>query len=166
MKLNFGSLSFKVTENELCLIYKSAIDSGNVLASASAVNSHYVNLWLAGSGSVDLDWGDGTVDTISLNSTLTKYSHQYDGVAATIKVDEPANITQIKSGLSADFTINYSNINNTTTFTSLNYFENTEYGATLAGNPFSELTNVTLVVANPIDPNVGDFNNDFNNDFY
>lgn len=65
-------------------------------------NPASTTIYLAGSGSVDINWGEGTIQPVTLNASATSYAHAAETV---IRVSNPNNLTHL-------YALNNSNIYN------------------------------------------------------
>ena len=122
-----------------------AVVSNQAMTAATGSISATVYIFMSVNNTSVINWGDGTT-TSATSTSITQYSHTYSSAASpSISINQPTYIVDLEFELGINFIVDFTTNLNKTIFTNLETFTMTDVGsANWVGDPFTELTNVTL----------------------
>ena len=122
-----------------------AVVSNQAMTAATGSISATVYIFMSVNNTSVINWGDGTT-TIATSTSITQYSHTYSSAASpSISINQPTYIVDLEFELGINFIVDFTTNLNKTIFTNLETFTMTDVGsANWIGDPFTQLTNVTL----------------------
>ena len=122
-----------------------AVVSNQAMTAATGSISATVYIFMSVNNTSVINWGDGTT-TSATSTSITQYSHTYSSAASpSISINQPTYIVDLEFELGINFIVDFTTNLNKTIFTNLETFTMTDVGsANWIGDPFTQLTNVTL----------------------